>query len=62
MRPDSIQYSAGLPLNKKAVAMIAIAQASDQTMADVRSHLELDIIISTVAWSGAPHVSEAVTC
>jgi len=51
MRPDSIQYSAGLPLNKKAVAMMmAIAQTSDQTMADVPSLLELGIIVSTVAW------------
>ena len=46
MRPDSIQYSAGLPLNKKAVAMMmAIAQTSDQTMADVPSLLELGIIV-----------------
>ncbi len=52
MRPDSIQYSAGLPLNKKAVAMMANAQTSDQTMADVPSVLELDIIVSAVAWIG----------
>jgi len=52
MRPDSIQYSAGLPLNKKAVAMMANAQTSDQTMTDVPSFLELDIIVSTVAWIG----------
>ena len=49
MRPDSIQYSAGLPLNRKAVAMIAIAQTSDQTMADVPSFLELGMILGTVA-------------
>jgi hypothetical protein len=49
MRPASIQYSAGLPLNKKAAAMMANAQTSDQTMADVASFLELGIIVSTVA-------------
>ncbi len=50
MRPASIQYSAGLPLNKKAAAMMANAQTSDQTMADVASFLESGIIVSTVAW------------
>jgi len=52
MRPDSIQYSAALPLNKKAVPMMANAQTSDQTMADVPTFLELDIIVSAVAWIG----------
>jgi hypothetical protein len=50
MRPASIQYSAGLPLNKKAVAMMANAQTSDQTMADVPSLLELDVKVGTGAW------------
>ena len=54
MRPASIQYSAGLPLNKKAVAMMANAQTSDQTMAVVTSFLELGIIVSTVAWLCQP--------
>ena len=54
MRPASIQYSDGLPLNKKAVAMMANAQTSDQTMADVASFLELGIIVSTVAWLCQP--------
>jgi hypothetical protein len=49
MRPASIQYSTGLPLNKKAAAMMAKAQTSDQTMADVASFLELGIIVRTVA-------------
>ncbi len=32
MRPASIQYRAGLPLNKKAEATMADAKTSDQRM------------------------------
>ena len=39
MKPASIQSLAGLPLNKKAVAMKAQAQTSDQMMADVPGFL-----------------------
>jgi hypothetical protein len=49
MSPDSIQYSSVLPFNKKAVAMMAIAQTSDHTMADVRSFLELGFILGILA-------------
>src|SRR5258708_12673089 len=54
MRPASIQYIAGLPLNKKAAAMIANAQTSDQTIADVPSFLELAIMVRIVAWLVMP--------
>src|SRR5882762_5066933 len=54
MRPTSIQYSAGWPLNKKAAAMMANAQTSDQTMADVASFLESGIIVNTVVWLCQP--------
>jgi hypothetical protein len=50
MRPASIPYSVGLPLNEKAVAMMANAQTSDQTMADLPNLLELDVIVGTGAW------------
>ena len=49
MRPVSIQSLAGLPLNKKAVAMIANAQTSDQTMGDVPSFLKSGFILPIVA-------------
>jgi len=49
IRPVSIQYSAGLPLNKKAVATMANAQTSDQAMADLPYFLELGAIVGTVA-------------
>jgi hypothetical protein len=53
MRPASIQYSAGLPLNKKAVVMMANAQTSDKTMGDVPSFLELGFKVSILPWPGA---------
>jgi hypothetical protein len=43
-RADSIQSLAGLPLNKKAVAMKANAQTSDQIITGVRCVLELSVI------------------
>ena len=46
VRPDSIQYRAGLPLNRKAEAIIASAKTSDQRM----GFLELVLIAKTVAW------------
>src|SRR5712691_5663724 len=49
MRPASIQYRAGLPLNKKATAMMANAQTTDQTMGDATSFLEAGLIVNIVA-------------
>jgi hypothetical protein len=43
-RAASIQSLTGLPLNKKAVAMMANAQTSDQIMSDVTCVLELGVI------------------
>jgi hypothetical protein len=43
-RTASIQSLTGLPLNKKAVAMRANAQTSDQTITGVRCVLELRVI------------------
>jgi hypothetical protein len=53
MRPASIQYSAGLPLNEKAVAMMAIAQTSDHTMGAVPSFLESGFIANILPGPGA---------
>ena len=46
VRPASIQYRAGLPLNRKAEAIIASAKTSDQRM----GFWEFVLIDKTVAW------------
>jgi hypothetical protein len=50
MRAASIQYPAGLPLNKKAAAMMANAQTNDQKTGSVPDFLELGFIVSILAW------------
>jgi hypothetical protein len=59
IRPASIQYSAGLPLNKKAAAMMANAQTSDQTMAEVDDLLYLNIIITIITRLCRPSSAKA---
>ena len=53
VRPASIQYRAGLPLNRKAEAIIATAKTRDQRI----GFLELVLIAKTVAWICRPKAS-----
>jgi hypothetical protein len=49
MRAASTQSLAGLALNKKAAAMMAKAQTSDQKMGEVASFLELGFTVNMLA-------------
>ena len=53
VRPASIQYRAGLSLNRKAEAIIATAKTRDQKI----GFLELVLIAKTVAWICRPKAS-----